>query len=110
MPSPTSSVRGRRRDLSPRRAAGPMLTEDPQAIYDQAPCGYLSTTPDGRIINVNDTFLRWTSYTRDELLGRQFSSILSAGGRIYHDTHYAPMLRLQGSVREIALDVVTPDN
>ena len=87
-----------------------MLIEDPQAIYDQAPCGYLSTTPDGRIVKVNDTFLAWTSYTRDELIGRQFSSILSAGGRIYHDTHYAPMLRLQGTVREIALDVVTPDD
>jgi sigma-B regulation protein RsbU (phosphoserine phosphatase) len=86
-----------------------MLTEDPQAIYDQAPCGYLSTTPDGRIVKVNETFLSWTSYTRDALLGRQFSSTLSAGGRIYHDTHYAPMLRLQGTVREIALDIVTPD-
>ena len=86
-----------------------MLTEDPQAIYDEAPCGYLSTSPDGRIVKVNETFLSWTSYTRDDLLGRQFSSILSAGGRIYHDTHYAPMLRLQGSVREIALDIVTPD-
>lgn len=86
-----------------------MLSEDPEKVYEQAPCGYLSTTPDGRIIKVNETFLAWTSYTREELLGRQFSTILSAGGRIYHDTHYAPMLRLQGSVREIALDVVTPN-
>ena len=87
-----------------------MLTEDPEAIYDQAPCGYLSTTPDGRIVKVNQTFLTWTSYRREDLVGRQFSTILSAGGRIYHDTHYAPMLQLQGTVREIALDVVTPDD
>ena len=31
------------------------------------------------------------------------------GGRIYHETHYAPLLRMQGSVREIALDLVRAD-
>jgi hypothetical protein len=31
------------------------------------------------------------------------------GGRIYHETHLAPLLRMQGSVREIAVDLVRPD-
>ncbi|MDQ3757042.1 MAG: serine/threonine-protein phosphatase, partial [Actinomycetota bacterium] len=31
------------------------------------------------------------------------------GGRIYHETHYAPMLRMQGAAREIALDIVCAD-
>ena len=31
------------------------------------------------------------------------------GGRIYHETHYAPMLRMQGRVREIALDIRRAD-
>ena len=31
-----------------------------------------------------------------------FCGLLTAGGRIYHDTHYAPMLQLQDAVREIA--------
>ncbi len=31
---------------------------------------------------------------------------LLVGGRIYYETHYAPLLRMQGSVREIAVDVV----
>jgi sigma-B regulation protein RsbU (phosphoserine phosphatase) len=84
--------------------------EDPETIYQRAPCGYLSTTPDGTLVRVNDTFLRWTGHSRDELVGRRtFTSLLSAGGRIYHDTHYAPMLQLQGTVREIALDVVCAD-
>lgn len=84
--------------------------EDPETSYQRAPCGYLSTTPDGTLVRVNDTFLRWTGHTRAELVGkRTFSSLLTAGGRIYHDTHYAPMLQLQGTVREIALDVVTAD-
>lgn len=85
-----------------------LLDDDPQKLYDRAPCGYLSTTPDGSIIKVNETFLTWTGYKRGDLLGvRTFASMLSAGGRIYHDTHYAPMLRMQERVREIALDLVT---
>jgi len=83
---------------------------DPQTLYDRAPCGYLSTTPDGTIVSVNRTFLAWTHYTAETLIGqRTFASLLSAGGRIYHDTHYAPMLRMQENVREIAFEVVTAD-
>ena len=84
--------------------------DDPERSYQLAPCGYLSTTPDGTLVRVNDTFLRWTGHRREELVGRRtFTSLLTAGGRIYHDTHYAPMLQLQDSVREIALEVVCAD-
>ena len=89
---------------------GALLDDDPESLYDRAPCGYLSTTPDGEIVKVNETFLTWTGYTRDELVGRRtFAELLGAGGRIYHETHYAPMLRMSDSVREIALDVVRAD-
>ncbi|HYI19493.1 MAG TPA: SpoIIE family protein phosphatase [Solirubrobacteraceae bacterium] len=79
-------------------------------LYEEAPCGYLSTTPDGTIVRANATFLRWTGYTSEELLGgRRFQDLLTGGGRIYHETHYAPMLRMQGRVREIALDIRRAD-
>jgi sigma-B regulation protein RsbU (phosphoserine phosphatase) len=83
--------------------------DDADELYEKAPCGYLSTTPDGAIVKVNQTFLTWTGYERDEVLGRRFSTLLTAGGRIYHETHYAPMLRMQGAARQIALDIVSAD-
>lgn len=87
-----------------------LLDDDPAALYDKAPCGYLSTTPDGTIVKVNETFLTLTGYGREELVGRRmFSDLLTAGGQIYHETHYAPMLQMHGSVREIALDLVRAD-
>ncbi|RLV57179.1 PAS domain S-box protein [Aeromicrobium phragmitis] len=86
-----------------------LLDDDPEQLYDRAPCGYLSTSPDGRIVKVNQTLLTWTGYERDELLQRSFVDLLTPGGRLYHETHYAPMLRLQAAVREIALDVVRAD-
>lgn len=86
-----------------------LLDDDPEKLYDRAPCGYLSTAPDGRIVKVNQTFVTWTGYQRAELLRRSFVELLPPGGRLYHETHYAPMLRLQGSVREIAMELVRAD-
>jgi sigma-B regulation protein RsbU (phosphoserine phosphatase) len=87
-----------------------LLDDDAEALYERAPCGYLSTLPDGVIVKVNETFLVLTGYRRDELIGRRtFSDLLTGGGRIYHETHYAPMLRMQDRVREIALDIVCAD-
>ncbi len=84
--------------------------DDPELLYDTAPCGYLSTTPDGKILKANQTLLDLLGYQRDELVDRlKFTDLLSAGGRIYHETHYAPMLRMQGAAREIALDLVHRD-
>jgi PAS domain S-box-containing protein len=94
----------------PRDSALPLLEESAEELYDGAPCGYLSTRPDGTILRVNQTFLTWTGYERDALVGRKrFQDLLSPGGRIYHETHYAPLLRMQGSVREIAVEVVRAD-
>ncbi|HSS52961.1 MAG TPA: PAS domain-containing protein, partial [Thermoanaerobaculia bacterium] len=81
--------------------------ESAEDLYDNAPCGYLSTLPGGIIVKVNQTFLTWTGYERHDLVGRKrFQELLSPGGRIYHETHYAPLLQMQGTVREIAVDIV----
>ena len=71
--------------------------------------GYLSTLPDGAIVKVNRTFCAWTGIAAEELLGTRFQDLLTVGGRVYHQTHLAPLLRMQGAVREIALDVVRRD-
>ena len=86
-----------------------LLDEDLMDLYESAPCGYLSTLADGSIVKVNETFLEWTGRDRDELLaGTRWQDLLTVGGRIFYETHFFPLLRMQGEVREIALDVVRP--
>lgn len=86
------------------------LDESLEDLYEHAPCGYLSTLPDGSIVRVNETLLRWTGYGREELVGRRrFIDLLTPGGRIYHETHYAPLLQMQHAVREIALEILCAD-
>ena len=87
-----------------------LLEESAEDLFETAPCGYLTTALDGTILRVNRTFEELTGHRRDELLGRRrFQDLLSPGGRIYHETHYAPLLHMQGSVREIAVEVVRAD-
>jgi PAS domain S-box-containing protein len=93
----------------PRAQLGRLLEEDPADLYENAPMGYLSTLPDGRIVKVNRTFCAWTGRPAGELIGTRFQDLLSVGGRVFHETHLAPLLRMQGAVREIALDVVRID-
>jgi phosphoserine phosphatase RsbU/P len=87
-----------------------LLQESAEDLFENAPCGYLSTTLDGIVLKVNRTFETWTGLDRGELLGKKrFQELLAPGDRIYHETHYAPLLRMQGQVKEIALEVVRAD-
>jgi phosphoserine phosphatase RsbU/P len=79
-------------------------------LLEEAPCGHVSTRPDGTIVRVNRTFEAWTGLARGELLEtRRFQDLLSPGGRMYYETHYAPLLHMQGSVRAIAVEIVRAD-
>jgi sigma-B regulation protein RsbU (phosphoserine phosphatase) len=81
-------------------------TEDFKDLYDNAPCGYVSLSPDGRVVKVNRTLCDWLGQGEDGLLGHSVHQMLSFGGKIAFETHLAPLLRLQGQVHEIALDLV----
>src|SRR5687767_3016218 len=105
--APTSARRARR--SPPSRHFLMLRDEDVDDLIEHAPCGYLSLTPDGGIVRVNATFLEWTGYDREAVLGRRFVDLLSAGGRIFHETHFQPLLRMQGFVREVALEIVRQD-
>lgn len=80
--------------------------EDFEDLYENAPCGYLSMLPNGRIFKVNRTFLAWTGYDRDAIIGCPLRDFLPIAGRMFYETHFAPLLRIQGFYNEVALDVV----
>jgi len=99
----------RRRDRDARGRLEQLLEDDPGDLYENAPCGYLSTLPDGTIIKVNHTLCTWLGYPAEQVRRRRLRDLLSVGGQVFHDTHLEPLLRMQGAVREVALDVVRAD-
>jgi phosphoserine phosphatase RsbU/P len=87
-----------------------LLEDNAEDLYENAPCGYLSTLMDGQIAKINATLLSWLGYAREELVGRRyFADLLTIGGRLYHETHFAPLLALQGEVGGVALELQAAD-
>jgi sigma-B regulation protein RsbU (phosphoserine phosphatase) len=56
---------------------------------------------------VNKTLLGWTGHAAEQMKGKRFSDFLNMAGRIYYETHIAPLLRMQGFFNEFAIDMVT---
>ena len=76
-------------------------------LFENAPCGYLAMGSDGRIWKVNATFVTWMGFPAEKLVGQRLHQILKMAGRIYYETHIAPLLRMQGFFNEFALDFET---
>src|SRR4051812_29998963 len=76
-------------------------------MFENAPCAYLTLLPNGRVRRVNNTLLDWTGHSAEHMTGKRFSDFLTIAGRIYFETHIAPLLRMQGFFNEFAIDMVT---
>ncbi|MFJ4878906.1 PP2C family protein-serine/threonine phosphatase [Streptomyces sp. NPDC088745] len=87
-----------------------LLEDSAEDLYEQAPCGYVSTLMDGTLAKANATLLDWLGLRREDVVGRmRFSDLLTVGGRIYHETHFAPLLRMKGEINGIALELKGAD-
>ena len=78
-------------------------------LYENAPCGYHSLAPDGTILGMNDTELRWLGYGREEVVGRmKFPDLLAPQSRSAFQEgarHFAA----QGAVSDLELELVRRD-
>ena len=87
-----------------------LLEDSVEDLYEYAPCGYLSTLLDGTIAKINSTLLGWLGLERAQVVGvRRFADLLTVGGRLYHETHFAPLLRMQGEINGVALELAAAD-
>ncbi len=83
--------------------------DDYQDMIENSPCGYMTLQTNGRIERVNRTLLGWIGRRADEMIGKRFGDFLNMAGRIYYETHLAPLLRMQGYFNEFAIDMVKAD-
>ncbi|WP_406446001.1 SpoIIE family protein phosphatase [Streptomyces sp. NBC_00631] len=87
-----------------------LLEDSAEELYENAPCGYLSTLMDGTIAKINSTLLGWLGLDRASVVGRmRFTDLLTVGGKLYHETHFAPLLRMRGEIGGIALEIRQAD-
>jgi phosphoserine phosphatase RsbU/P len=82
----------------------PLPTTD--ELFELSPSGSLVVSASGTILKVNRTFCRWMGLSAEELVQRKkLQELFTMGGRIFHQTHWLPMLEMQGSLSEVKLDL-----
>ena len=90
--------------LPPPTAAGSNL----EALFDLAPCGLAVLGPGYVLTACNRYFSGLVGRSPESMIGvTGFPGLLTVAGRIYFETHIAPLLRMQGRVDEVAFDLVT---
>jgi PAS domain S-box-containing protein len=77
-------------------------------LYDQAPCGYHSLAPDGRIVRVNKTELALLGYTRDEIIGQTLDAFMTPESVALYRSSMVELAR-SGRVRDLECDFVCKD-
>ncbi|MDE1181703.1 ATP-binding protein [Paraburkholderia sp.] len=81
-----------------------------ETLFEQAACGLIVTDVDGRILRANTTFCNWLGLRAADCIGQlRVQDLLTAGGKVFHQTHWAPLLHMQGSVAEVKLSMLHRD-
>jgi signal transduction histidine kinase len=78
--------------------------------FQDAACGLLVTSADGMIRRANARFCAQVGWSEEALVNqRRVQELFSAGGKIFHQTYWVPMLQMHGSLAEVKLEVVTKE-
>ena len=79
------------------------MNESPGRLLDTAPCGFVAFGDDSRISHINATLVERLGYSREELVGQSVETILTVGSRIFHQTHFFPLVKMHGRAQEVFL-------
>ncbi|MBE7177257.1 MAG: PAS domain S-box protein [Mucilaginibacter polytrichastri] len=82
---------------------------DTDELYQTAPCGYFSLSPDGTLIKINQTLLAWLGYTEEEMIGEKFTMLLSRGGQVHFELFFWPLVNVTKTVKELSYEIVRKD-
>lgn len=72
-------------------------------------CEYLSTLMDGTVADEHHAADLARSRSRGVVGRMRFTDLPTVGGKLFRQTHFAPLLRMQGVISGIALDVKRAD-
>ncbi len=85
-----------------------LRTQEFRELYDLAPCGYHSLSPDGVILRVNQTELKLLGYAKDEFVGhRMVEFMVPESVQTYRENY--PRFLETGVIRDIEFNFVCKD-
>jgi len=87
--------------VAQRTSALDAMNRELEDLYNRAPCGYHSVDADGLIVRINDTWLSWLGYSREEVVGKLRHGDLmtpQSAERFWKEAF--PLFRRQGWLKE----------
>jgi PAS domain S-box-containing protein len=79
-------------------------------LYNNAPCGYHSVDADGLIVRMNDTWLGWLGYSREEVVGKMHHpDLMTPESAERFRTEAFPLFKRQGWLKEVEFEYVRKD-
>ncbi len=79
-------------------------------LYDHAPCGYHSVDGEGRFVRINDTWLAWLGYRRDEVIGRlSHPDIMTPSSATRFREECFPLFKRQGWLKDVEFEYMRKD-
>lgn len=78
-----------------------------QEILDEAPCGYFSFFDNGALHVVNKTLCDLLGYEKNDLEEKDVENIFTISTRIFFQTHFFPLVKMQGHTEEIFISLLT---
>ena len=79
-----------------------------RSLYEDAPLGYQSLDEDGKILEVNKTWLEMLGYSKEDVVGRWFGDFLTQDGKGKFRERF-PLFKEKGEVHGVELDMVRKD-
>ena len=88
----------------PERDSLPSSLPNSDTLFETAACALVVTDQRGLILSANRTFCIWIGRDSDKLVNiMRMQDLLTMGGKIFHQTHWSPLLQMQGSIAEVKL-------
>jgi PAS domain S-box-containing protein len=80
-----------------------------EELYHNAPCGYHSLDPTGKILRINRTELQMLGYQESEIIGRkQIRDLLTAASIRKFDEHLS-IVKTRGAISDLEFEMVCKD-
>ncbi|MHB1091885.1 EAL domain-containing protein [Thiobacillus sp.] len=89
-------------------SAAKRYADEVQDLYDHAPCGYWSLDPDGIIVRINETALRWLGRSREAVIGRKMTEFFSPDSVGVFEKSY-PRFKERGEIYDLEFELLGND-